>query len=545
LFSWYANGIIQGSNVPITGAAQPLQFPGPVNSGISVNFSLTTGYAVNDFWDFCLFAGSWEFDIRDGTGHGDTIADNRGTIRPVGVTLNVNPAPLTPTITGTFRPDVFRNWLQYFASDPIFVPSPFNPTGLDDMSLVDVNGEHLAYGAWAIDVLHWQLDYRLQIDAGSFAFSGSGLNDFSLLGTYTGIAVRNYAVEIDGQISRMFAVYDAAAAGAPSGLDDMSTGGTYGIAGAFWTYEIEITVAGATDEFRWRRGNLAWSANTAITPGVAQTLDYGVTITFAAQTGHNTDDRWALIPTDTFRWSNDAGANWVGTGVNITIESVGAAFTQPPVLADFQVPAAGILLNYGVSVDFTNYIYHTGDERWDWSTYNTFRWHDRNSGSGGFAHLAAASVDNPVDASAIFVPIEDTNPILLQAGVYVQFAATAGHDVLSYWDFRVTFPLFEVFNAENSGQDGIYRIYHLMSDGVTATAARQLGTGIKTLNMLHTTELVPEDDDNTNDTTAELYIASEDVQDVQRWVQGKVRISREITHDRLYVGGPGSTIVPP
>jgi len=93
-----------------------------------------------------------------------------------------------------------------------------------------------------------------------------------------------------------------------SGLNDATFGGTWaGTAPA--TYEIEITTAGAPDVFKWRKtinGGTPGSYTTGVNvTGAAQALSSGVTVTFAATTGHTVGNVWLLTvayyPSDMIR----------------------------------------------------------------------------------------------------------------------------------------------------------------------------------------------------------------------------------------------------
>lgn len=87
---------------------------------------------------------------------------------------------------------------------------------------------------------------------GSVTFTGSGLNDMTNGGTYTGVLDRNYRIQID-----------------------------------------EI---GATDTFRWSDdGGLTWKETGVEITGSPQNLNCGVTIEFGATTGHTLNDRWDFI----------------------------------------------------------------------------------------------------------------------------------------------------------------------------------------------------------------------------------------------------------
>ncbi len=80
-----------------------------------------------------------------------------------------------------------------------------------------------------------------------------------------------------------------------SGLDDLTTGGTYtdGDEEATTSYMVEIDGEGTPDTFKWSDdGGTTWDAETVSITGAAQTLNNGVEITFAATTGHTTGEKW-------------------------------------------------------------------------------------------------------------------------------------------------------------------------------------------------------------------------------------------------------------
>lgn len=79
-----------------------------------------------------------------------------------------------------------------------------------------------------------------------------------------------------------------------SGLDDLTSGGTYSGASPF-TYRIQIDGTGTPDTFKWSKdGGTTWEAETVNITGAAQTLDNGVQVTFAATTGHTLGDYWEI-----------------------------------------------------------------------------------------------------------------------------------------------------------------------------------------------------------------------------------------------------------
>lgn len=77
-----------------------------------------------------------------------------------------------------------------------------------------------------------------------------------------------------------------------SGLDDLSSGGVY-TGTTELTYFIEIDVTGTPDTFQWSKDNGSTFEATGVSiTGSAQTLDNGITIIFAATTGHTLNDVW-------------------------------------------------------------------------------------------------------------------------------------------------------------------------------------------------------------------------------------------------------------
>lgn len=78
-----------------------------------------------------------------------------------------------------------------------------------------------------------------------------------------------------------------------SGLDDITLSGTYS-GGSNKEFVIKITTAAATDKFKWSSdGGQTFSAETSIT-GAAQLLSDGVSVTFGVITGHTLNDYWAF-----------------------------------------------------------------------------------------------------------------------------------------------------------------------------------------------------------------------------------------------------------
>lgn len=77
-----------------------------------------------------------------------------------------------------------------------------------------------------------------------------------------------------------------------SGQDDCTSGGTFSGSDSL-DYAVEIDGLGVPDTFRWSDdGGATWDASTVGITGAAQALNNGVTVTFGATTGHSDNERW-------------------------------------------------------------------------------------------------------------------------------------------------------------------------------------------------------------------------------------------------------------
>ena len=89
----------------------------------------------------------------------------------------------------------------------------------------------------------------------------------------------------------------AASPSADIGLDDLTVTGTFTGTIAI-SYRVKIDALGTPDTFTWSAdGGATWEATGVAITGSAQTLNYGVTITFAATTTHTVDDYWDFTAT--------------------------------------------------------------------------------------------------------------------------------------------------------------------------------------------------------------------------------------------------------
>lgn len=123
-----------------------------------------------------------------------------------------------------------------------------------------------------------------------------------------------------------------------AGVNNATSGGTFtGLVSR--TFKIEIDTIGTPDRFKWsKNGGVSWDATAVSITGSAQTLAEGVTVTFAATTGHTLGDAWyftaytaptvaQLIPTQVF--STAEVAEKFGYGSHVHLMALAALSANP------------------------------------------------------------------------------------------------------------------------------------------------------------------------------------------------------------------------
>ena len=102
------------------------------------------------------------------------------------------------------------------------------------------------------------------------------------------------------------------------GLSDLSFSGTF-VSGYKLTYLIKISSVGATDAFEWSTDNgTTWSSEILIT-GAAQLLSNGLSITFAATSGHTLNDSWSIVANAGVKISSQDWIYYVNQFMNQTL----------------------------------------------------------------------------------------------------------------------------------------------------------------------------------------------------------------------------------
>ncbi|HEC72007.1 MAG: phage tail tube protein [Candidatus Thorarchaeota archaeon] len=151
-----------------------------------------------------------------------------------------------------------------------------------------------------------------EICTGTFSYIGKGeyvggelVSDVTAGDTT--FTLTDYVLTNSGSIS-------AAVQTVGAGLSDITVSGAF-TGDETTAYQIKISLAGATDEFDWSSdGGVTWTTGVVMT-GAAQLLDQGVSITWAAITGHVLDDEWRIQTGDII------GFNFSGATVQMESEN--------------------------------------------------------------------------------------------------------------------------------------------------------------------------------------------------------------------------------
>jgi len=117
-------------------------------------------------------------------------------------------------------------------------------------------------------------------------------------------APKGYAATLANADIRLYGQFGTAATvGAAtftgSGLNDMTSGGHYtGLESDPISYRVQIDGTGTPDTFKWSNdGGATWVVTGVNIMGTAQHLEDGVVVTFGATTGHTVGDRWDFTVT--------------------------------------------------------------------------------------------------------------------------------------------------------------------------------------------------------------------------------------------------------
>ena len=110
-----------------------------------------------------------------------------------------------------------------------------------------------------------------------------------------------------------------------TGLSDITSAGTFTDI-VDHVYTIKVTTAGATDAFEVSVDGGSFGSSTNMT-GSAQTIGNGVTITFAATTGHTLNDQWTVTVSAGKVINPNSGQGRLGALHRIVVNAIGSGAT--------------------------------------------------------------------------------------------------------------------------------------------------------------------------------------------------------------------------
>ncbi len=135
-----------------------------------------------------------------------------------------------------------------------------------------------------------------QAEAASWRDPGAGLG----ANTFTGDQTINGDLTLFGDINIGSATIEQDnATHAPiyssglTGLDDISSSGLYTLSGSA-IFQVKVDSTGTPDNFVWRKGSVGAYSSAAAMTGSAQLMQDGISVTWAATTGHTLDDTWEI-----------------------------------------------------------------------------------------------------------------------------------------------------------------------------------------------------------------------------------------------------------
>ena len=206
--------------------------------------------------------------------------------------------------------------------------------------------------AWGIYQFPWDIDDAAELDGLLYFRSGRNIYLFD----------RDVYTDAGDTVG-------AATQTVGSGLNDITSGGTF-TSEPDAVFTIEITATGSPNTIKWKKDSGSYTTGVSIT-GSAQALSNGVTVTFAATTGHTLGNAWTVdtghvafefeaewpfldadLPAVAKMWG---GLDFVGTGgarfsflydalnpANVTSEVTLTGDTQPGPLSPIELCSVGI-----------------------------------------------------------------------------------------------------------------------------------------------------------------------------------------------------------
>jgi hypothetical protein len=344
-----------------------------------------------------------------------------------------------------------------------------------------------------------------------------------------------------------------------SGLDDFSYTGPWTGTGA-WGYEVRIYANGTPDtfEFRYHDGS-AWSGwddngaagyACAVSPGTSFSSE-GLKAIFAATTGHTIGDTWTFYVWDAGGYQLTVYETAQGTGTIYPSTSASNQRTLARSVKPFRhysdwLPYHGPMYStslYTPGVSYYDDLTVDGnlearfghpffqDVQWEVQcdgvgTPNTYRWRANAGGSSygtGISDMWLAPGQNLENAWSATGVAMSTSRTHMTAGIHLKWGHTTGHQLGDHWFFKTRRPAISVITSANNN-NGLYRLANIINNGeglaLISSLAGSLGTGT----------------DNLYDSSVAIKRVTFDETNIIKPVQGNITIIPLITHLEKHIG---------
>ena len=250
-----------------------------------------------------------------------------------------------------------------------------------------------------------------------------------------------------------------------TGVQDMTVSGTY-TGTTTSLYNVNIVAGDPTNPntFRWNKDGGAYSPTYDIRAGCPFYLENGIYVTFAAATGHVAADTFAFYATKFVFDGADTG--WLDTG--------SIALAAPPSAADYFRPMAtvtGLVFSGAGLNDF--YEPEQCDLAWPQSQHihvkvstaggtDKFQW----SIDGGTTWMSADGValGETSMVAATWMPLSYGGSIY----TYVKWATATGHTANNYWHFTIAQPVVIISSSSLTNGNGVYAVRRVVITPVSA-----------------------------------------------------------------------------
>lgn len=311
-----------------------------------------------------------------------------------------------------------------------------------------------------------------------------------------------------------------------TGLNDATAAGTYtGTDISTDTYTIIIQTSSTPDQFEWQKNGGSFTTNVNIT-GSNQTLTDGVQIKFAATTGHTVGDQWVITatPDNPFGVQNAAGTRAFSVENNGT---VGIGTTSPNSLLEVSASNSGTTLTAfsSPSIAITNR--STTNSTFGSLLFQTQSTNGASSTVAQISGIATSHTNGAVSGNLAF--LVDNAGTLTQAAQFTNagnfgIGTTTPYARLSVWGPDSASSTLAI-NVVNSASTTVLAVFDggnaQLSGTLTQSSDQRLKTNIESLDASSSLSLIDELNpitftwiDPNQGTTPQLGFIAQQVQEI-------------------------------